>query len=342
MKLSLLPLLACPVCGGDLKFAALETLPRNHESTVENGHLACASCKQSYEIRDGIPRLRPPASVPAAAAKTRESFGWEWLRYPGSRPIDEPTFLEETMLPRDAFAGKLALDAGCGMGRYSAVALGLGAEVVAIDMSESLIRVAALSRSQPNLHPVEGDLLHPPFKKEVFDVVYSQGVLHHTSDTRAAFAAVAALVKPRGMLSVWLYGKAGRYAEFATNPVRADREWVVENRRLAWLIVLVRHLFSDFVRAFTTRLPVRLTYALCYPLTVLGAVPGIKYLTFSVDPDFQARLIENFDWISPPYQWHHTKEELTRWYTEAGFTVLRLLPHGLVPKPGALGKKGAA
>ena len=341
MRLSLLPILACPVCGGDLKFAVLDALPRSHDADVESGTLACANCRQTYPIRDGIPRLRPPQAVPADAAKTRESFGWEWLRYPGSRPVDEPTFLEETMLPRDAFAGKLVLDAGCGMGRYSAVALGLGAEVVAVDMSDSLIRVAALARSQPKLHPVEGDLLNPPFKKEVFDLGYSQGVLHHTSNTHAAFKAVAALIKPRGLLSVWLYGMAGRYADFATNPIRTDRPWVAAHRRLAWIVVGVRHFVSDFVRLFTTRLPVRVTYALCYPITALGAVPGLKYLTFSVDPDFQARLIENFDWISPPYQWHHTKEELAKWYGDEGFTVMQFLPHGLVPKPGALGKKSA-
>jgi SAM-dependent methyltransferase len=339
MKLSLLPLLACPVCGAPLKFAALERDPRHGE--VETGTLACTGCPQTYPVRDGIPRLRPPDEVPADAAKTRESFGWEWLRYPGSRPVDRPTFLEETMIPPEMFAGKLVLDAGCGMGRYSVVALGLGAEVVAVDMSDSLIRVAEAARSQPKLHPVEGDLLRPPFRKGVFDLAYSQGVLHHTSNTHAAFRAVAALVKPGGLLSVWLYGKAGRFADFKTNPIRPGREWIVAHRRLAWWVVLIRNFFSDFVRFFSTRLPVPVTYAFCYPLTVLGGVPGLKYLTFSVDPDFQARLIENFDWISPPYQWHHTKEELASWCSEEGFTVLSILPHGLVPKPGALGKKRA-
>ncbi|HXS99155.1 MAG TPA: methyltransferase domain-containing protein [Elusimicrobiota bacterium] len=340
MKLALLSLLACPVDGADLKFASLDRDPRHGD--VEEGALACTRCGLQYPIRGGIPRLRPPDDVPADAKKTRESFGWEWLRYPGSREIDKPTFLEETMIPPEAFAGKLVLDAGCGMGRYSAVALGLGAEVVAVDMSDSLIRVAAAAREYPKLHAVEADLLRPPFKKGIFDLAYSQGVLHHTADTRAAFRAVAALVKPGGLLAVWLYGKAGRFRDFATNPIRPERQWIVEHRRLAWWVVLLRHCFSDLVRLFTTRLPVLVTYALCYPLTVLGAVPGIKYLTFSVDPDFQARLIENFDWISPPYQWHHTKEELTAWYEQAGFTVLSLLPHGLVPKPGALGKKKAA
>lgn len=338
MRLHLVAWLACPCCGADLKFSALEMHPRLQDD-VEAGELSCTACPRKYPIRGGIPRLRPPEDVPAAAAKTRESFGYEWLRYPGSRPVDEPTFLEETMLKREDFKDKLVLDAGCGMGRYAAVARSFGAEVVAADMSDSLIRVAERAKDDPKLHPVECDLLRPPFKKAVFDLGYSQGVLHHTADTKTAFLAVAALIKPGGKLSVWLYGKAGRFADFATNPIRPGREWVVAHRRLAWWIVLVRHILSDTIRVFTTRLPVTLVYALCYPLTLLGMIPGVKYLTFSVDPDFQARLIENFDWISPPYQWHHTKEELQRWFWDAGFTTESLLPHGLVPKPGVMGRK---
>ena len=340
MKLSLLSILACPVCGGELKFAVLEAYPR-HDTEVEEATLACKLCALEYPVSGGVPRLRPPSPVARATAKTREAFGWEWLRYPGSLPGDQETFLEETMLPAHEFAGKLVLDAGCGMGRYSAVALALGAEVVAVDMSESLLRVAESAKTQPKLHPVEADLLHPPFKKGVFDVVYSQGVLHHTADTRAAFKAVAALVTSRGVLSVWLYGKAGRFADFATNPIKPGRDWITRHRRIAWAIVLLRHFVSDCVRVITTRMPVSIVYALCHPLTWLGVVPGLKWFTYSVDPRYQVRLIENFDWISPPYQWHHTKEELKGWYGAEGFSVVNVLAHGLVPKPGILGRKNS-
>ncbi|MEK7388666.1 MAG: methyltransferase domain-containing protein [Elusimicrobiota bacterium] len=341
MKLSLLHWLACPVCREDLKFSSLETYP-SHNEHISEATLACKGCGLQYPVIDGIPRLRPPDPLEARADKTRRTFGWEWLRYPGSLPEDKGVFLEETMLPPQEMSGKLVLDAGCGMGRYSAVALSLNAEVVALDMSESLIRVAQRARTEPRLHPVEGDLLHPPFKLGIFDIAYSQGVLHHTAQTRAAFSAVAALVKPQGLFSVWLYGKAGRYEDFATNPLKKGREWVAEHRRLAWWIVLIRHVVSDCVRLFTTRMPVSLVHALCHPLTWMGVVPGLKWLTYSVHPDYQVRLIENFDWISPPYQWHHTKEELARWFEEEGFSIIGVLPHGLIPKPGVLGRKKAA
>jgi len=330
MKKSLLPLLSSPCCGGDMTC----DFPREE---IQTGTLACSGCRREYPIIRGVPRLFASIEDPEVL-KTQESFAWEWNRYPGSLPEDKKIFLEETQIPPEEFKGKLVLDAGCGMGRYSKVALSLGAQVVAFDLSEACLRLEA-EGPNPKLHVVCGDLHNPPFKKEIFDIIYSQGVLHHTSNTRTAFEKVALLLKHGGLLSVWLYGKAGRFAEFATNPIRDDRKWIERHRRLAWAVVGVRHCISDMVRALSVHLPVKATYAICYPLTVLGVIPGIKYLTFSVHPNFQVRLIENFDWISPPFQYHHTKEELSGWFKEAGFKVLKVLPHGLVPKPGVLGKK---
>ncbi len=332
MKSSLLERLASPCCAGPLRL----DIKMQRGSEIEEGALVCAVCSRAYPITAGIPRLRENREI---LSRTQESFSWEWTRYPGSRPEDRAVFLEESQLSARDFQGKLVLDAGCGMGRYSLVVRAWGAEVVALDLSESLDRLMQAARSDPHLHVVQGDLLRPPFKKDSFDMVYSHGVLHHTPDTRQAFRALAPLVKPGGLLSVWLYGKAGRFKDFATNPLRPGRGGIGRHRRLAWLIVAIRQLISDSLRFFTTRLPLAVTYALCYPLAALGAVPGLKYLTFSVETDFKVRLIEDFDWLSPPFQFHHTKEELSAWFVEAGYDILKVLPHGLVPKPGILGRR---
>ena len=335
MKRSLLRLLASPCCA-----AELEAELKWEGDEAESGELRCRACAKSYPVLEGVPRLFQASGLESGVVKTRERFAWEWDRYPGSLLEDKPLFLEETQLDENVLPGKLVLDVGCGMGRYAAVAHELGAEMVAFDLSDACLRLTSRSRASTRLHVVQGDIHHPPFKKGLFDVIYSQGVLHHTSDTRIAFDRAAELVKPGGLLTVWLYGKAGRFSEFATNPLKEGRQGLAQYRRLAWAVVGLRHLVSDLIRAFTVRLPLRAAYALCYPLAWLGALPAVKYLTFSVHRDFQVRLIENFDWISPPYQYHHTKEELAGWFAASGFSVLKILPHGLVPKPGVLGRKG--
>ena len=73
---------------------------------------------------------------------------------------------------------------------------------------------------------VQANLYEPPFARESFDFIYSIGVLHHTPDTRTAFARVAATVKPCGKFAVYLYARYG-----------------------------VSHKASDAIRTITTRLP---------------------------------------------------------------------------------------
>lgn len=339
MRTTLLPWLACPDCSGELRFSSLDGHPRP-EAWLESGTLACAHCSREFPIESGIPRLYPKGTLGSRVRRTQKSFAWEWLRYPGSLQEDRQVFLEETQIPEDAFKGKLTLDAGCGMGRYSRVSLSLGATVVSFDLSDSILRLVPKAAEDPNLHLVQGDLLHPPFRPGRFDIIYSQGVLHHTASTEDAFLRLAPLAKKGALVSVWVYGRPGSWRSFSSNPLRTGRERLKRFLPLVWLVVWARMILSDLVRVVTTRLPVPLLYALCYPLTALGAVPGLKYLTFSVHPDFQVRLIENFDWLAPPFQYKHTKEELREWYRHAGLDILKQLPHGVVPKVGVLGRKG--
>ena len=336
MRARLLDWLACPLCGSGLAFTP--SCAQQGGADVETGALACASCAREFPIVDSIPRLVPGA-LDSGNAKTRESFSWEWLRYPGSLPEDKPIFLSETQLPESYWRGRLILDGGCGMGRYTRVALALGAEVVALDLSESLVRLLDRARVDPKLHLVQGDLLKPPLREDSFDAAYSIGVIHHTPSAPKAHASLSKLVKKGGHLSVWVYGSPGSYASFSTNPLRSGRSWLKSVLPLVWAVVWLRMLLSDGLRLLTTRLPVPALYALCYPLTWLGAVPLLKYLTFSVHPDFQVRLIENFDWLAPPYQSKHTKEEVRAWFERADLEIVSQLPHGVVPKVGFLGRK---
>ena len=59
MKRSLLPLLCCPVCKGDLVL----TVVREDEREIVTGTLRCNTCKADYPIEDGIPDLLPRTPV---------------------------------------------------------------------------------------------------------------------------------------------------------------------------------------------------------------------------------------------------------------------------------------
>lgn len=364
MKQNLLDILACPDCLSPLELSKFKET-REHPAEILEGALLCENCASTYPVIDAIPRFVPNImeATPDFSkrhpqlyelsnkknsesrkfrelhADTQERFGFEWMNYPGALPEDKEIFLSETQIAEEEWQGKRVLDAGCGMGRYSRIAHELGATVISLDLSPALIRLQDLSLSSSRLHLIQGNLMVPPLREKSFDIVFSLGVLHHTPSAKGTFQKLSRLVKPGGHLSCWLYGAAGKFQNFKTNPLRKERQGLKKIIFLVWLIVMIREALSDTLRLLTVRIPHRLLYLLCYPLVFLGKVPLLKYLTFSVHPNWRVRLQENFDWLSPPYQSHHTKEELMSWFEENGFEVLKILPHGFVPKPGVLGRK---
>ena len=56
MKKSLMEILACPICKGDLE---LKVSQEDGEEVIA-GELYCHKCSQRYSIEEGIPNLLPP------------------------------------------------------------------------------------------------------------------------------------------------------------------------------------------------------------------------------------------------------------------------------------------
>ncbi|MCA9067135.1 MAG: class I SAM-dependent methyltransferase, partial [Planctomycetaceae bacterium] len=153
------------------------------------------------------------------------------------------------------------------------------------------------------VHFVQADLKHLPLLPASFDFVFSIGVMHHDADTRKVFDAVARFVKPGGRYSVWLY------------------------RRNQWW----QEALNSGLRCLTTRLPNSALKPLCHLGAVLGGTPVInrtlnKIVNFSAHPSYENRVCDTFDWWAPQYQYHHTIEELTAWFHDAGFVDLKVLP----------------
>jgi SAM-dependent methyltransferase len=204
------------------------------------------------------------------------------------------------------------LDAGCGSGRLTASLGRCGARsVVGLDISESVEVAARRVESLPNVRILQGDILNPPLRPGSFDLVWSEGVLHHTPDAAAAFRSLARRVRPGGRMYVWLYPPGFNAYRF------------------------VRDLLP-----FAWRLPGRLLVLLCRvlaaPLWLAARIRGWRRPGGS--RGYREVVFGLHDNLSPRWQSRHAVDELVSWYHAAGFVEIR--PVG--PATGVLGCAPAA
>lgn len=126
--------------------------------------------------------------------------------------FDEPKRLLFDRLDRnsisiDNLSQMNVLDAGCGGGRYSVAWRLLGANhVTGIDISDINICDAQNRVEDCNINNVifkQINALDLPFDDNSFDIVFSNGVLHHTTDWEKGVGELIRVLKPGGL--GWLY-----------------------------------------------------------------------------------------------------------------------------------------
>ena len=111
-------------------------------------------------------------------------------------------------LDRIDFNGKETLEIGLGQGADSEQIIRRGAAWYGLDLTqESVERVQTrLSiRNLPHGAVRQGSVLDIPYKDNVFDLVFSHGVLHHVPDIKAAQNEIHRVLRPDGELIVMLY-----------------------------------------------------------------------------------------------------------------------------------------
>jgi SAM-dependent methyltransferase len=107
----------------------------------------------------------------------------------------------------DKFRGARLLEIGCGMGTDLLQFARGGARCTGIDLTPRSVEITrhrfALYGNPGAFMISDGEQL--PFASESFDVVYSNGVLHHTPDTAGAIREVHRVLRPGGTAKVMLY-----------------------------------------------------------------------------------------------------------------------------------------
>ena len=205
----IVPQLRCPACGARLSRDA--------------GALACTGCRHRFQVTDGIPMLFWPNEWEAGAAdvtETVKSF-YEETPFPNYDDFDSVGSLIAKarqgrfakLLDDQVPPGTKILECGCGTGQLTNFLSIANRTVFGTDICLNSLRLGRAFQQQSHLanaHFVQMNLFRPVFPPESFDLVVSNGVLHHTSDPFRAFASIAKLVKPGGYILVGLYHRYGR------------------------------------------------------------------------------------------------------------------------------------
>lgn len=126
------------------------------------------------------------------------------------------------------FRNKTILDAGCGSGKYSAALATLGAKkVIGIDIGEKGLSFAEKQRQK---HP-RGDvieyrycsLLDIQLDDSSVDMVWSNGVIHHTKDYEKCLSEFARVIKPGGDLYLYVEGPEGLFELLCDTLIEAHK-----------------------------------------------------------------------------------------------------------------------
>lgn len=224
----------------------------------------------------------------------------------------------------------LVLDAGCGAGfsalEYFAPILS-SVRYIGVDVSEAVY--VAAERIGPAVAEsafILSDLGQLPIAESVADIVFCEGVLHHTDDAGRTFRELVRFLKPGGLFLLYVYRKKGPIREFTDDYIR-DRLQAMEPQA-AWEAII--------------------------PLTKLGRALGELDIEIDIDeridvldipagklslqrffywhvckafyrPDFTLDEMAhiNFDWFAPKNATRHTEAEVRGWCADAGLSIVR-------------------
>jgi len=273
------------------------------------------------DVRHTGPR---PSSRTSESLKRRtaDRYGFLWKQSdPTAQPDEYHYDRVACFLPTGHLRGRV-LDAGCGDGIDTfRLARADGVEITAIDLTEEgLGRARRRTEGRTNVRFVQGDLEHLPLREGTFDFVYAYGVLHHLPRPGDGFRELVRVLKPGGMLAIYVYENFG---------TRTSLE-----RLLLWLIGGFRHV--------TVRLPPMWLYQLCriasplvfcaltLPARLLARAPLTRRLSrripyhhgtgpFGLGGDL-------YDRFAAPIEYRYSRAEVAGWFLAAALTQVSVRP----------------
>jgi len=295
---------------------------------------------QRFRLINGV--LRGDfAMLSSAQAQTSDSFGFKWAKRETfeSEAVSRRThawlverYGEIENAPWWGSYGRqpLVLDAGCGaaLSALELFATRLTAvRYLGIDLSKA-VDVAARRFAEHGYRAgfMQADVADLPFADGSVDVIFSEGVLHHTDSTERSLKSLAHLLTSGGRILFYVYRRKGPIREFT----------------------------DDYVRELVQNMTPEETWDALMPLTKLGKALGELAVEIDVPeaidllgipagridiqrlfywhvlkayyhPDYALDELNHitYDWYAPRNAHRQTLAEVRAWCSESGLSIER-------------------
>jgi ubiquinone/menaquinone biosynthesis C-methylase UbiE len=265
-----------------------------------NQGLVCDTCASVIETSKHVIDFLSDSPI-------AESFGFQWNKFPrvqlDSFSLDkrsEERFRLETNWDSTILGGKLVLDAGCGSGRFSEVAIKDGAHLIALDASEAVFAAQNNLAKNQNVIFVRADLRRLPFEDGVFDFVYCIGVLQHTSNPWQCIEELSRVTSVGGQIALTFYEKkiwTRLYSKYLVRPLtkrvpKALLLRLISSTSVIWFPITNRlfRLPGFFGKVFRFVIPVANYVDYTYTNSELQKVEAILDTFDMLSPEFDSPL----------------------------------------------------
>jgi SAM-dependent methyltransferase len=292
-----------------------------------------------YVLRDGI--LRESAVVSSAQNQTSAAFGFKWHQRDTFESSENLARMREWLVHRYGDVGSapwwddypndaIVIDAGCGA---SMSGLELFADVLGrvrylgIDIS-SAVDVAARRFAERGLTAgfLQADIMRLPLPCGCADVIFSEGVLHHTDSTRGALLSLAPILKPGGRMLFYVYRRKGPIREFTDDYVRERLQQMAPAE--AWEALKPLSRLGEQLGRLEVELDIP------EEIELLGIPAGrvdlqrffhwhIFKAFYRSDATFEEMHHINYDWYAPANAHRQSPEDVRDWCVEAGLEIER-------------------
>lgn len=293
---------------------------------------------RNYKLFDGV--LKPESIATSDSQKqTQNTFGFKWKKedtFNSNASLDRMKrwLLERYESPQSWLSEinaetPLVLDAGCGAGMSGFEYWGEVSDKISyfgVDISEAVdvARKRATEKDFKNCSFMQESISDLPFDAPIFDIIFSEGVLHHTDNTENTFNHLCQFLKPGGLFIFYVYRKKGPIREFTDDFIRdklqslSPEDGWNELKGLSKLGIELGKLDIEIDVPEDINL-------LEIPAGKINLQRLFYWHIFKAfyDPNLSFEEVHhiNFDWYAPKNAHRHTASEIIEWCTKNGLEI---------------------